>query len=210
MANKNVGGISEWWTRFDSGSGAQRLSGFLSAIINTMQNWTDNAQTHLQGYRDRVVHISLNEKIEGGMNLNMSPPVISSLSERGQRAAAKLVERFTAPSNQQILSWDNHRWVRYRSTMALLEQLLKAMSLAVANPMPGDRRYIELIRRTPTEFPTSYRWRDSDQQTFADESTGELLELARKWGDGKSKIATASFTEGAPRPQPELRVRPRI
>lgn len=210
MANKNSGGITEWWTRFDDGSGAQRLSGFLGAIVNAMQNWIDNTQTRLPGYRDRVVHVSLNENIEGGMNLNMPSAVISSLSQRGQIAATKLVERFTAAGNEKVLSWDNHRWVRYRSTMALIEQLLDAMSLAVENPMAGDRSYIELIRRKRADFPKSYQWHDLDQKAFADEATGELLELARKWRDRRSKNAAASFAGTPPKPQPELRVRPRI
>jgi hypothetical protein len=35
-----------------------------------MQNWSDNMQTHLPGYRDRVLHVCLKPD-EGGMNLSM-------------------------------------------------------------------------------------------------------------------------------------------
>ena len=83
------------------------------------KNWTDNTQLRLAGYRDRVAHISLDDRTEGGINLNMPTPLIEELSERGRFAAAMLVDRFTGHNHR--LSSDNHRWVRYRSLMRLLE-----------------------------------------------------------------------------------------
>ena len=50
---------------------------FAKTILYTMQNWVDNAQMRLPGYRDRVVHVLLAED-EGGMNLAMSPTLIGS------------------------------------------------------------------------------------------------------------------------------------
>jgi predicted acylesterase/phospholipase RssA len=210
MPDTNVGGISEWWTRFDQGSGPERLSGFISAIVNAMQNWMDNTQTHLPGYRDRVAHISLNESIEGGINLNMPPALISSLSERGLIAAATLVERFTTPAKQHVLSWDNHRWVRYRSLMELLEQMLERINYSIAHPMPGELSYFDLIRRAAGQAPHSYRWLSLDQEAFADQATHDLLDLIDKWRQCRSIDEAASFGGSVPRPQPELRVRPRI
>ena len=65
MPNKNLGGLTEWRTHFDQGSGIRRLGGFAGAIISTMKSWTDNTQTRLPGYRDRVAHISLDDRTEG-------------------------------------------------------------------------------------------------------------------------------------------------
>ena len=41
-----------------------------------MQNWVDNQQTRVPGYRDRIVHISHTDN-EGGMNLAMPPEVLA-------------------------------------------------------------------------------------------------------------------------------------
>src|SRR5262249_36507072 len=147
MPNKNVGGITETFTNFDQGSGRDRLFGFVGALINTVGNWTDNMQTRLPGYRDRIVHISLDSKTEGGLNLNMPSDLIIELGKRGEEAARVLTEHFTLPAGEIELSWDNHRWVRYRLMMGLLEELLKQIESTIENPAPGDRSYHELILR---------------------------------------------------------------
>ena len=73
MAMKNSDGIIEGWSRFDDAQkGSTKLTGFFGAILNAMQNWADNMQTQLPGYRDRVVHISLKPD-EGGMGILACP-----------------------------------------------------------------------------------------------------------------------------------------
>ena len=86
----------------------------------------------MPGYRDRVVHVKLAED-EGGLNLSMPPKIIEALGERGERAGELLAGRFApTPTGNQVLidpktgepvvlTWDNHRWVRYRSFMAAVE-----------------------------------------------------------------------------------------
>lgn len=207
MPDKN-GPEPEWWTNFDQGNGIQRLGGFVSTIVNTMKNWTDNTQTRLPGYQDRVAHISLDDRTEGGINLNMSSPLIAELSERGRLAAATLVERFTR--NDHILSWDNHRWVRYRSLMGLLEETLNAIAYAIAHPMAGERTYFELIRRSDDEAPNSYRWLNNIQRTEAEQATKELLNLLDDWQKRVDVQAVGLFGGKVPKPRPELRVRPQI
>ena len=71
-----------WWSWF------QGLLGFLGALPTTMQNWANNEQLRLPGYRDRVAHIALNST-EGGLNLKMSPEVCKRLSERGASALSR-------------------------------------------------------------------------------------------------------------------------
>jgi hypothetical protein len=205
LADSNAGGITEWWTRIDGARGAGRLSGFLRLILDTMQNWTDNAQLRVPGYRDRIVHVSLADD-EGGMNLNMPPPVIAKLGARGRHAAAKLVQRFADPSlAPDALSWDNHRWVRYRSTMALLEQLLHDVCDRYTNALPDDRPFADLLQRGPGDPPVSYRWRNAAHGQFALQTMDDLVALAETWRD-----EPFSFADGAPKPDPELRIVPRI
>ena len=208
MPDKNLGGITETFTNFDQGNGRDRLFGFFGALINTLQNWTDNMQTRLPGYRDRIAHVRLNDETEGGLNLNMPQELIIELGERGELAARLLMEHFTLPADKIELSWDNHRWVRYRSMMGLLEEMLREIEVAIKNPLPGDRSYEELILREFDEAPNSFDWENKRQRTFAHKATFELMDLIAKWQSLRTNDPCATFTTGTPRPQPELRVKP--
>ena len=210
MPDKNVGGITETFTQFDRGKGRERLTGFVGAIVNTLQNWTDNMQTHLPGYRDRIAHVSLDNKSEGGINLNMPRNVIIDLGTRGEIAAKLLTEHFTRSADATELSWDNHRWVRYRSLMGLLQKMIEEIDFAIKNPIAPDRSYMELIDRKFSEAPGSYRWENLKQQEFAHKATEEVSHLSIKWQDLRKKDPEATFTTRVPKPQPELRVKPRV
>ena len=203
MPDRNSAGLQEWLTRFDDRKGLGRLIGFAGAIINAMQNWIDNSQLKLPGFRDRVVHVCLRTD-EGGLNLNMPAEKIETLAELGREAGALLTEHFS-PESTTELSWDNHRWIRYRSIMALLEDMLGKVRHALASPLEGDRSYYDLIERGRDDSPLSYRWEREAQRKFAVAATRQLDALAQNWEDSGE-----TFKEGAPRPTPELRVRPRI
>ncbi|MBI4259680.1 MAG: patatin-like phospholipase family protein [Actinobacteria bacterium] len=200
----NAGGIAETWTRIEERPGLRALAGFVHTIADTMQNWMDNTQIRVPGYRDRVAHIRHTEE-EGGMNLDMPPERIAALGERGRCAGEKLVERFTGPARGSEVSWDNHRWVRYRSATALLEDMLVRFRRAYTHPpAPGTRTYEQLIRRGAGEPPTSYEWERAAQRGFASAATDEVVGMIERWA-----ATGQSFQEGAPRPRPELRIRPR-
>jgi hypothetical protein len=135
----------------------------------------------------------------------MPPKVIEALADRGLRAGAMLVERFgPEPPPDVELTWLNHRWVRYRSTMALLGEALS--SYAKAYRSPGlHPSYAELIRRDRNTPPPSYRWpRVADAET-AGQMTDDLIALTEAW-TRDPEILTAQ----APRPRPELRIVPRF
>ena len=211
MPKRNREGIIEWWTRFDGGARGGSLFSFLGSILNAMQNWSDNTQSRLPGYRDRIAHISLNDETEGGMNLNMPAPLIQELGQRGEHAAAELAQRYTADPGELELSWDNHRWVRYRSLMSLTENMLEQLHYAFHNPVPGDSGYEALITRGLGVPPTSYAWRDPEQQAYCIQATRELLDLAERWQAEKAKKGSHRHFGGkVPHPTPELRVRPRV
>jgi hypothetical protein len=121
---KNLAGIQARWGDIKS------VGGFAHAILDTMQNWMDSAQVRVPGYRDRIVTI-LHTHDEGGMNLDMPNEVIKRFSDRGQAAGEFLVNRFSGPVSTNPgddLSWDNHRWLRYRSVMPLLENMVIRMA----------------------------------------------------------------------------------
>jgi hypothetical protein len=173
-----------------------------------MHVWADNTQMNVPGYRDRVVHV-YTTKQEGGLNFNMDGGVITALSERGRIAGERLLRRFTGQDGSD-LSWDNHRWVRYRSTMSLIEELLSELASAYQNPMPGDKSYEELIRRKAGEPPASYPWKPKRRRIFAHRATKQLVKLSVEWAGSGEGFEEGNFRDGAPKPKPEMRIKPRI
>lgn len=206
MPESNRSGIKESWSRFGDQTGYGRLTGFFGAILNTMQNWTDNTQLAVPGYRDRVVHVSLASD-EGGANLNMPADLIDRLGERGRFAAKKLVDSYSSPQPDGKISWRNHRWVRYRTTMALLEEMFMKIRNGYEGAA-GESDYAFLIGDPP-----SYQLKNSEHEEFARKATQYLLALTDRWTMPDQMGAASNQTfrgEDGPAPKPELRIMPRV
>jgi predicted acylesterase/phospholipase RssA len=205
MPSTNRGGQREWWTRWEDRPPTVQLVAFGRSILDTMQNWMDNSQSRVPGYRDRVVHVS-HTKAEGGMNLTMPAATIDRLTERGKAAGDLMGRRFAVPSGDgSDLTWDNHRWVRYRSMMSLLETAIARFTKTYLHPEPGDAPIDQLSRRSKHDPPNGYRWNDQSQSSFAWQATSDLVELSETW-----RATEQTFIDGAPRPSPDLRVLPRV
>jgi predicted acylesterase/phospholipase RssA len=208
LVRTNAAGRADAWDRFDAKDfGFSRLTGFFAALINTMYNWADNTQMRVPGYRDRVVHIFQSED-EGGLNLNMPEEVVRGIGERGRFAGVKLRERFMGRDGNP-LTWDNHRWIRYRSALSLVEELLRDLRQGATSQLAGDTAYDKLIARSETDPPPGYRLNEPEQRDFAAKLTQRLLDWADEWEREREQTGQ-SFAKGAPRPAPELRIRPRI
>jgi predicted acylesterase/phospholipase RssA len=204
MAADNDPIQDQWWTSWDKRAPTGRLVGFLTSIFQTMQNWNDTMQSRAQGYRDRIVHID-HTKTEGGLNLAMTAGEICRLSKRGECAGDLLRRRFAVPpETSSPLTWDNQRWIRYRSFMVLLEDTLARLGKGCTEQPPGDRTIEELSRRGPTE-PPELHWLSDDQRDWAIDATRDLLALSDQWDKSGQ-----SFKPRAPEPAPELRVMPRV
>jgi predicted acylesterase/phospholipase RssA len=186
------------------------FGGFVSAIVRTMQNWNDDIQLTQPGFRDRIAHVSLADH-EGGFNLSMPSETVHDLGERGRCAGEKLVDAFTAPADAPDieLTWANHRWTRYRATMANLAEYLDAFQRGYFD-RERDRRggaasYPDLIDRALGDPPRSYRWTD-DLREFAKGETLKVAETGQNW-----TIARKSFDDDEPpRPRGEVRSIPRL
>jgi len=174
-------GVLPAWTAIDG------LLPFVAAIINTMQNWVDNTQMRLPGYRDRVVHVHLTPD-EGGMNLTMPEDRIKALTARGQAAGRVL----------QTIDWDGHRWIRYLTAMSQLEGRLGRMEEIYS---AGYDQF--LIARDPekTPYDKSQRWK-----TRALQATADLMSLVRSW---RTPDPNLRLDHKSPKPEPELRISPR-
>jgi hypothetical protein len=140
------------------------------------------------------------------MNLTMPEPVIERLTERGKAAGDLLGRRFAVPAGDgSDLTWDNHRWVRYRSMMSLLEATAARFSRTYLHPESGDAPIDQLSRRSRHEPPNGYRWTDQAQGGFARQATSDFVQLSEKW-----RATGQAFTKGAPGPSPDLRIVPRV
>jgi predicted acylesterase/phospholipase RssA len=204
MPTSNGGGIAPVWTRLDP----TRFFGFIpyaSSMINAARNWMDNLQTTVPGYRDRIVHVFL-DKREGGLNLNMPAELVTTLSGYGEQAAEHLIEHFidgTEGGQPTPMTWDNHRWIRYRSTIALLQEFLGEYADGIEHPETGDVNITTLVARGKDDPPKGYPFQPL-QREFATELTSQLMTL----GEGITRVSLDG--EHGPRPQPALRVRPKF
>jgi predicted acylesterase/phospholipase RssA len=216
MVGSNSAGIQESWDRFEfvervngttpnaivsrEKSGFRKLTGFAGALIGTMQNWSDNTLSRLPGYRDRIRPVPLSPD-EGGLNLNMPEKRITALTERGSDAGEELIARFSVPATQPKMNWNNHRWLRMRSSLASLETMLTEIDRACAEPLPGDTDFETWVAETPPTNVPSYPWNKSQQSVAV-----EMIRGMRKIIAESNKIG-ANVTDGSPRPRGELRRR---
>jgi hypothetical protein len=203
LPSSNAGGLLDTWHRLDPAPGFKSLVGFVSGMVRTMQNHVDATLSHQPGYRDRIVHVHTAPD-EGGMNLTMAADVIEALTLRGQAAGQKLVTRFAeTPGTAQALSWDNHRWVRYRSALAALAEQLEAFGRAWKDDFGPERSYRDLVERGDDVGPAGYRLTSVAQRELA----VALSELLAEVGE-RAERGPGSVGRGAPRPEPVSRIVP--
>ena len=192
--------------------------GFFMMLFDTARNWGDTELMAMPGYRDRIVHVSLAED-EGGMNLNMPAEIIAALGDRGECAGTLLAARFAPhpsidPKTQKYirLTWDNHRWIRFRSVMAALEDLVRRFH----NRWEGStqqgkaRTYGQLLTRGPSSMPRSYPFGSKEHRQFAAKVTAEFLDFVKNAFDSDRSfdLGKSSKQGRSPRPKPRLRVMP--
>ena len=164
----------------------------------------------MPGYRDRIVHVSLAEN-EGGLNLNMPAETIAAIGDRGECAGELLAARFAPkpridPKTKKFvrLTWDNHRWVRYRSMMAAIEDLARRFqSRFEGSAKKGQpRTYAQLLKRGPSSKPQSYPFGDQAQREFAAKVTDAFVDFVKSSFDhDRSSIAARAASKGARRGQ---------
>lgn len=180
------------------------VPGFLTAVANAMQNWNDNTQSVLPGYRDRIVTVFLDAD-EGGLNLDMPPDVLARLRARGAAAGTLIAGRFEAPSvldpsTATAMNWENHRWLRFRSTMGALRDYLGRFKVAMTDPEAPDVPYDALIAATEGLPAKHYPLASADRAT--------VLALTKELTNaGTAMQASPGIDADLPRPSPALVVR---
>jgi len=215
------------FNRFDRRPGP--LGGFFWALFDTARNSADTAQMFLPGYRDRIVHIAMQEH-EGGLNLDMPQEIIEALGMRGELAGRLLTERFapdvhveTRTGEPIALDWNNHRWVRYRMFMASLEATVRAFATRWQNDAqnadrlpPGYLTLKDLLERSRDRIGReNLGWYSEEQWLHARANTESLVAAVSTWQSPHDTF-DATVDEhgqpiaigGAPEPRPLLRVVP--
>jgi len=206
MACTNGGGLEEWWTRFDEARGWGGLVSYFSLLFDTSRNWRDNLQMSVPGYRDRVVHIGLNAQ-EGGMNLDMEKTVITDIAGRGENAGAAILSRYspsvTNPADPDCaVNLANQKWIRFRSFMELLEEVLLSMEKAVGYSGFGEATYEYLLQESAElSYPMT-----GAQREYGKDLLRRLMELVPFVK--AARAAENSFDARVPKPEPDFKVTP--
>jgi predicted acylesterase/phospholipase RssA len=199
LPSNNNAGATAAWMPVDEADGRPSLPRFAGAILRTIRTWRDEALKRTPGYRDRVVQIR-HTKREGGLNLNMTRAAIDVMSRSGEEAARQVIERFLNPVEKEN-GWLNHRWVRMRSTAAVLQETFAPLSQAWHD-----------ARLTPS-YEALWMARGMDampayQLSKANRTAGFAL-----WENIVAlpqQVAPAELSAHAPQPQPELVIAPRL
>lgn len=203
MPNFNGGGIHTAWTRLDSKRGLSGVAALIIAIVDTARSWVNSLQATAPGYRDRIVQIRLSKQ-EGGLNLNMSEEDLENLRKYGHQAAEHLIDHFIRGEDggkPTRMTWNNHRWIRYRSTMSLLEKFLDEFARGIQQTQAGDVPYWDLIQRKPGDPPpTGYRF-TVDEVPHAVAETADLVRLG-------NLCRGHALERGSAHPEPALVIRP--
>ena len=116
-----------------------------------------------------------------------------------------LRDRFgDAGAKLDALNWNSHRWTRYKTSMALLQKVMRRMhdAFPAADLVYPD--YNALVARTSDANPKTGRWLKRAPAPYQ-ALTADFLDLAQK-----ATASSADFDAEAPRPKPELRITPRL
>ncbi|WMJ71298.1 patatin-like phospholipase family protein [Stenotrophomonas sp. 24(2023)] len=172
---------------------AAELSRFLFAVVATMQNWRDLLQARAPGYRDRIVHVSL-QGDEGGLNLDMPQEVLTRIADKGSLAGTRFC----------TFSFENHYWIRWRN----LASAYQRYTLEVARTddpaqqvLSYSAAYSMVASGQPS--PPSYKLGSEDKRVASQQLWALMVEQGRTWDD-----LGPDLTDGAPRPLPQMKVTP--
>lgn len=164
---------------------------FLMSLIDSAKGWQDNLQSTLPGYRERIVHVALDDAKEGGLNLAMDAATIRQLAGYGETAGKRLATEF---------DFDEHRWRRFLVAARRLEETLGQMLDAYgAGQSETFRNFLVRYANDPKTYVQDKAWVGMALGRIED-----LMKLAEDW---RGKPA---FQDGKiPRPESDLRITPR-
>ena len=186
--------------------------GFLASVLDSARNHADNAQMGLASYRERVVEVELDAD-EGGLNLDMDVPTVRGLQARGGVAGEVVRARFDP---------QQHRWVRFRVLMALVEEELACLeeqrAQAAGGRLAGIFDALAAAQREAADAGRPwYRPESAEWCRRASERVAAIDALLDRWG-ALDRVAASQpisaperlFRDRAPAPGGVLRVTPAL
>jgi len=198
LPSNNNQGTTPAYVAVDDANNLPSLARFATAILQTIRTWRDEALTRTPGYRDRVVLIR-HKKSEGGLNLNMDRKAIGLMSRSGSLAARAIIARFLDPDAVEN-GWLNHRWVRMRSTAAILQDTLSPLGDAWHDTRLFPS-YAAMWQAQGEAALPAYRL-SRENRLAGDILWKGILAIPEQ-------IKYADLSAHAPRPQPELVISPK-
>jgi Patatin-like phospholipase len=190
LPQNNASGHIRYWAEPED-SKPSGLLGFLLSIVDTMQNWHDEIQFPCPGYRDRIVQV-FQLPTEGGLNLNMELKDIERLSEAGECAGQRLLDRFHPTGPDQGEGWHNHQKVRLLTFLGLVEELVR-------HPRVGEAQWDAVVDALVDEH-----------YNHAEARLGhKLLQGLRDLGAHCAPVQE-SVADKMLKPRPEMRITPRV
>jgi predicted acylesterase/phospholipase RssA len=206
LPQRHEQGRADSWNRFsDKPDAIGQLGGFLASIVTSAQNWNDATGTRMPGVRDRVVHVRLRDG-EGGLNLNMPKPLITTLAEYGRDAGNKLRTKFSPVGGTEAVTpgWREHRWVRFNVTLAGIRDRLRALRFSAASA-PHTVSLHDQIREATCAAPLS----GQGERPLTTEQADALQRLLTALTDAEVAFSLAKEPQPyKPVPEPSIRVRP--
>ena len=185
----------------------------------------------MPGFRDRIGLVRLT-RAQGGLNLAMEKERIAQLARYGENLGKRFVRRFGDPARWDPdiarlepepvrLDWENHQLIRFRLLLATMEEFCGQLEHVVAQLAESPADYhrflvgpahrhsygLEGLGEPPAQPPKS-------QAQLARELLQRLRELAgvlhTATGLAREQGRDIRLAKRAPRPTPELKVRPRL
>lgn len=132
---------------------------FLGSILYSAKDWQDTLQSRLPGYAERIVRIRLDDKTEGGLNLNMSDTTVTDIANYGYDAGKLIVDDF---------EFDTHRVQRACSVLPAMGEVLQKLSDNYNGPpWPAEGRltYPGVLKDKTFTLPYS-RFCESHKDSF--------------------------------------------
>ena len=183
--------VNPEWEPLEDMDGKPSITKFMSSIFGTAQNYRDNTLSALPSYRERIVHIRLNEN-EGGLNLAMDRETILKVMEKGHQAGETILADF---------NFRDHQWVRLRLLFGLLENKLVEMARKLA---PDRANVISLMQEQIEATKTMDRFPYPRSEAWCEDALERLMTLDKLLRDWEEE----HFHTKLPKPTPHLRVEP--
>ena len=210
-----------YWRRIP-GAGLPALRGFFALLSNVAKDWNHETLSLMPGFRDRIGLIQLTRE-EGGLNLTMPAERIERLTRYGREAGQQFVLRFGAPQHWQPgakpspMNWENHQIIRLRLQLASVAEQLQSLERACRELQGTEQDYQRFFTADAKRYSYAFKGLSDLQQNpdtglyrtqagLAQAMLGKLREIAQLIEQHPDNHPAT----GAPKPTPELKLRPRI